>query len=291
MERQRFSSQHISTKKTPEVFFRPFGLHDTSPFMSSLYEKVDKIGTPAAMAEIFRDSNLKINIIGDTTQWNRSGKAALLIGSHANGFERFPMLAVFGEMQREDVRFITMPFTPAAALGEKIDRKEVGYTLEVIPAPLAKDRRGRFDEFLPLRLLHRNELLTREEGKSVTMKTLADSATLLEEGYAINIFPTGNVRYGMETPWRPGIGEVIRQVSREKRKDIVIVPYQFDADFTRSKLMKAVFYKNHGWNMREEPITLHIGQQVSASAIMGSERDPKAITKALQDNYLQSFAK
>ncbi len=43
--------------------------------------------------------------------------------------------------------------------------------------------------------------------------------------------------------------------------------------------------------MREETITLYIGQQASASAIIGKEQDAKAITQALQAQYLQSFSR
>ena len=269
------------TKK--EALLRPFGLHDSSPMMTALYEKIDRMGTPEAVAEMFKEMSLKLNVVGDTSLWDQTGKAALLMGSHVTGFERFPLLAVFGNMQREDIRSLAMPFTPAAVLGEKIDRKNVGYFMKVIPAPLASDySKSKIDEFLPLRLLNRDKLLSREEGKKVTNQTLQDAATLLGEGYAINIFPTGNIRHGMETPWKPGIGEIMRRVPEEKRENIAIVPYQFAPDFTRGKLMKAIFYRNNGWKMREETITLHIGQQSPASAIIGEEQDPKVITQVLQ---------
>lgn len=121
---------HQPNYKRTERLLRPVGLNDGSPLMTALYNDIDNMGTSVAVAKFFREANLNIKIEGDTSAWNKTGKGALLIGSHANGFERFPMLAVFGDMQREDVRFIAMPFTPAAIIGREHDAKRLTQALQ-----------------------------------------------------------------------------------------------------------------------------------------------------------------
>lgn len=277
------------THKKAEGMLGLFGLNDGTPFVNNLLSHVDRCGVPRGMAQAFKENNLHVDIVGDISRLCTPRQPTLLIGSHMTGLERFPVLSVFGDMPRDDIRFISAPYTPVAIFGEKLDLHHENHVLEVVPSSLSRDSRLRVNQFLPVRLLFNESLPTREEGKQITSAGLSDAAHMLEDGYAVNVFPTGDIFQKMEVPWRAGIGEIAKLVSQEKRQKVLVAPYRLGNDFTRSKLLSAIFRKNHHLTQPETHFTLQVGDQVSLLEIIGDQSDSKIITERLQQYYIQSI--
>jgi hypothetical protein len=263
-----------------------FGVGENSHFVKKLHAKTYEKGMLVAFLELMQECNLSINIVGDTSNWNKTGKGTLLIGDHSNGLERFLIYTVCAQIQRDDLRFIGMPYAPIAAFAVQCDVCNVGYTLPVIPTAIAKDKKAKLNEFLFLRFMHRKQLPTIQECKIVNMQSLKSAGSFLQKGYVVNIFPTGNVFTDMQKPWRRGIGEILRYVSLDQRKNILLVPYAFDSSLSWLNMIRAVLSYNYGWKQKPKSINLHVGEEQTIADIIGEENDAKVITELVQLFYL-----
>ena len=136
-----------------------------------LAERTD--GIASAMAEVFCRANILVRVIGDTTQWEKGGKGALLIGDHRDRIEFAPLLAVLGNMGREDMHFFSKPFSTNARVIKSLGRYAAGVTLPVVPGTLARDRANVWNRDLGWRIVNRNHLPTRDEIAVINANTLA----------------------------------------------------------------------------------------------------------------------
>jgi len=125
------------------------------------------------MAEVFCRANILVRVIGDTTQWEKGGKGALLIGDHRDRIEFAPLLAVLGNMGREDMHFFSKPFSTNARVIKSLGRYAAGVTLPVVPGTLARDRANVWNRDLGWRIVNRNHLPTRDEIAVINANTLA----------------------------------------------------------------------------------------------------------------------
>jgi hypothetical protein len=90
----------------------------------------------------------------------------------------------------------------------------------------------------------------------------------------------------MQKPWRRGIGEILRYVSLDQRKNILLVPYAFDSSLSWLNMIRAVLSYNYGWKQKPKSINLHVGEEQTIADIIGEENDAKVITELVQLFYL-----
>lgn len=259
------------------------------PFTRSIREQAGHTGLPNALSEAFTEANIDLLIRGDTTRWDRSGTPTLLLGDHRSGLERLPLMAAFGQLDRSDIQFIAVPHSIAAKITKALDPEGNDYTLPVLPGLLASDRGFQMDRYTKTRVLHHGSLPTRDEIRQLNKQTFQDAAGLLEQGFAVNIFPAGHVDIDIHEQWPKGTGEILARVPDEVRKHLIVVPYRFEDDYTRERLAKSLTTRSLGKKPKERIFTLTIGDQKTAHELIGSEQDPRIISDRLQDHYIAAL--
>lgn len=259
------------------------------PFPRSIREQARSTGLPHAMSEAFKEANIELVVQGDTSRWDRTGTPTLLLGDHRRGLERLPLMAAFGQLDRSDIRFIAVPHSIAAKITKQLDPDGNDYTLPVLPGLLARDRAFQIDRYTRTRLMQRRSLPTKDEIRQLNQQTFADAAGLLEQGFAVNMFPAGHVDIDIHAPWPKGTGEILSRVPDEVREKLIVVPYRFEDDYSRNGLARSLSARTLGKNPKERTFTLNIGDQKTASELIGSERDSRFISDRLQEHYLSTI--
>lgn len=161
-------------------------------FVRDTRELVEETGGIArAVAETFDQANIAVEIDGDVTQWVSEGQGAILVGDHRNGVEYAPLLAVFGNLGREDVRFVAKPFSMQARVMGSLGLEGAGSTLPVIPGTLASDREDKINRDLYWRIANRGNLPTKDELKTLNANTLQGCTDLAANGHAVTLYPAG----------------------------------------------------------------------------------------------------
>src|SRR5579863_9946462 len=179
-------------------------------FLQALQEKTTEVAIPYAFAEYLKLAKLPITINGDTSGWKRTGQGALFIGDHRNGLEYFLLLAALGQEGRKDIKIIGKPYALSVRLTEALDMHHEGYILPVIPGTLVSDRLNIFNRDIWMRVFNANKLSTHREAKAINVIAMQNAASLLANGYAVGVFPTGGIKSATKSAWVRGVGEMIR---------------------------------------------------------------------------------
>jgi hypothetical protein len=101
-------------------------------------------GIAKAVATVFKQANITVEVKGDTSCWSSSDRGTLLIGDHRNGLEYLPLLAALGDAARNNVHIVAKPFSMQARLLGSLGTEGTNMTLAVIPRTLARDRKDIF---------------------------------------------------------------------------------------------------------------------------------------------------
>jgi 1-acyl-sn-glycerol-3-phosphate acyltransferase len=260
------------------------------PFVRSFLQHIEALGLPIAMANAFEDCNIRMVTRGETTGWNTPGKGVLFVGNHSSGFEQVPLMAMLGGFKRSDLSVIAIPGIGGARTFELLDREHgSNYTLPVLPGLLAKDRKHIWNRFFLYRVLHYKSLPARAALREENLRTLSTSARLLEQGYAIIIFPTGRRDVDIRGPWQRGVGEVVNRLSESARAYVMIVPFLLESDYSKYKLARAFVVRSLGRLPKQRTFTLRLGHQGSCLDLLGQESDPSAITETVRMQYRESL--
>jgi hypothetical protein len=267
-----------------------FRLASISPFVRTFLQHIHAVGLPIAMAQAFDDCNIRLVVQGETTGWNTPGKAVLLVGNHRSGFEQVPLMALLGSFQRSDLSIIAIPGIGASRTFELLDQERgSSYTLPVLPSLLAKDRKDIWNHFVFYRLLHYWSLPTRAALHEENLHTLSKATHLLEQGYAIIVFPIGHTDVGIHDVWQRGIGEIISRLSAPMRANTMMVLFRLEEDYSKSALAEAFVVRSLGRVPKQRSFTLRLGPQVTCFDLVGQESDPLVITETVRKQYLESF--
>jgi 1-acyl-sn-glycerol-3-phosphate acyltransferase len=267
-----------------------FPLTRIFPFVRRFLQHIEALGLPIAMANAFEDCNIRLVTRGETTGWNTTGKGVLFVGNHSSGFEQVPLMAMLGGFKRSDLSVIAIPGIGGARTFELLDREHgSSYTLPVLPALLAKDRKDIWNRFFLYRVLHYKSLPARAELRAENIRTLSQSARLLEQGYAIILFPTGRRDADICGPWQRGLGEVVNRLSEAARANVMIVPFLLESDYSKYKLAKAFVVRSLGRLPKQRTFTFRLGHQGSCLELLGKESDPSAITETVRMQYRESL--
>ena len=261
-----------------------------SPFVRTFLQDIQAVSLPIAMAKAFEACNIRLLVQGETTSCNAPGKAVLLVGEHRSGFEQVPLMEFLGSFDRCDLSIIAIPGIGAARTFELLDSKHgSSYTLPVLPGLLAKDRKDIWNRFFLYRLLHYKTLPTRAVLKEDNLRTLSKSAQLLEQGYAIVMFPTGRRDADIRGAWQRGVGEIVSRLPESARANVMIVPFRLESDYSKYKLARAFVVRSLGRVPKRRFFTLRLGKQASCLDLVGQESDPLIITEMVRKQYLESI--
>lgn len=229
-------------------------------FLQGVKDRAQQIGAGPAIAEALTRANVRINIEGDTYRWESPGQGALFVGDHINGIEDLLLFSVLTAKGREDIRFTAKPYSNLnhvlATLGQQEDR----YMIPMMPRNMARGRRVErlTDKFY--KRVFRNELLTEEQIRDLNRNALLVSAELLDQGSAVNIFPSGVVDPQGDASWQRGLGEIIKLVRTENRDKVMIIPYRIEGA-NAFKILLALLVKSLGRSPKEQVIALRLGRQ------------------------------
>lgn len=261
-------------------------------FLQALQDMISEVALPYAFAEYLRLARLPIIIHGDTSGWNRTGQGALFIGDHRNGLEYFLLLAALGQEGRKDIKIIGKPYALSVRLTEALDRHHEGYILPVIPGTLVSDRLNIFNRDIWMRVFNTNKLSTHKEAKAINATAMQDAASLLANGYAVGVFPTGGVKSATKSAWFRGVGAMIKLLPEEARERVVIIPFQF-GHFTQFQVIATLWLYSKGLKVKPRTLSLNLGRQITVADFLTSETagstDPLVITERLRLRYVQDF--
>lgn len=260
-------------------------------FVRGTRELVEQTGGIArAVAETFERANITVEVEGDTSRWSSEGQGALFVGDHRIGIEYAPLLAMFGKVGREDMRFVAKPFSMQARVMGQLGVRGADLTLPVIPGTLARDREDKLNRDLYWRIVNKDRLPTKDELRSLNFNTLKDCADLATAGHAVTLYPAGGVMDAVTRPWQRGLGKVIRQLPMEARDNVAVVPFRFD-DFSRIRLFRSLVMASNGKAPRQQTITVRLGKQGTVSELIDDVNNLGAdgITEALRQQFVSSF--
>lgn len=251
-----------------------------------------KLALPYAFAEYLKLAKLPIIINGDTSGWKSTGKGVLFIGDHRNGLEYFLLLAALGQEGRKDIKIIGKPYALSVRLVEALDMHYEGYLLPVIPGTLASNRLNIFNRDIWMRLFNINKLSTQKEAKAMNAIAMKNAVSLLANGYAIGVFPTGGINSATTSAWYRGVGEMIKVLPEEARERVVIIPFQF-GHLTQFQFVTRLWLYSKGVEVKLRPLSLDLGRQITVANFLTSETagstDPQVITERLRLRYIQDF--
>jgi hypothetical protein len=274
----------------PELHAASVPLRYEPGFIGMIRERAATRGIAPAIADVFAEANITVEVTGGAMDWNRPGRGALMLGDHRLGIEMLPLLAVLGSAERKDVHVIGKPFATQARLLGSLSVASADVILPVVPSTLASDRRDVFNRDLYWRLTNRSRLPSLDEVRRRNAVTLQQSVDLVEDGHAVVLCPTGAVADATKRPWQRGVGKIIQQLPEAAWDTTTIVPFWFDS-FSRLGLVRSLVQASHGGSPRPRTLTMQLGKQGTPSELLGDlgALDALSITEVLRQQFVDVF--
>lgn len=253
-------------------------------------QKVHAAGLSYSMAELFHSLNIRIDIEGDQSVFTSAG-GILLVGSHHQKYETYPLLAVSGSHGRNDMYHIAIPppFSKSSLVSVFLDPLHFGYVLPVLHR--SPDHSvGNF--FQKMRTTISNaafmdDSFCNDLRKKMNFHSLQKAAELLVRGHMVNIFPTGNPDKNMEDHWYPGIGVIISLLNEACGERVQILPHSFDSNLI-TEVYAAQKDLMDGKKLNERSIHFRIGNP--KPAIQFKRTTIEKTTEAVKAFYLQELS-
>lgn len=250
---------------------------------------VDDKGFMGGVAAAFAEANVNVSVHGDTSPWSNSSQGVIFVGDHRLGVEYAPLLAMFGQVDREDVHFVAKPFSMQARIMAALGAHHSA-TVPVIPRALASDREDKFNRDLYWRIVNKGNLPTTAEIKVLNATSIQSCADLSTSGRGVVLYPAGGVMDAVKKPWQQGLGRVIKLLPAEAQERVVIVPFRFD-DFSKLQLFRALHSSR---SRRPQEIRMRIGRQGSVRSLLGDETTIGAmsagdITEVVRSQFVSFF--
>ena len=202
-------------------------------------------------------------------------KGSLLIISNHPGV--FDSIALLSTTSREDLYF--MALYTYSIFGSKISK-------QLLPIY----RKRKLNHFLyeyPLSLQLNVPFfrsLPKDEMYQRNRETITYAAKLVNENHAVSIFPTGSAGKKLkDSTWKPGVGFLVKQINNPNTKVVfssIKGTKQTDIFAYMRPFIKKLFFK-------PQPITITFSKPTKLVDIVGSNNDPKQITRILENKYQQ----
>lgn len=247
-------------------------------------------GLMGGVAAAFAEANVNVSVHGDTTPWSNSSQGVIFVGDHRLGVEYAPLLAMFGQLARDDVYFVAKPFSMQARIMAALGAHHSA-TVTVIPRTLASDREDKINRDLYWRVVNKGSLPTTAEIKVLNAASIQSCADLSASGRGVVLYLAGGVMDAVKKPWQQGLGRVIKLLLVEAHEHVVVVPFRFD-DFSKLKLFRAPLHGSRP--RRPQEIRMRIGRQGSVHSLLGSETTIGAmsagdIIEVVRNQFVGSF--
>ena len=246
---------------------------------------------PKAVSEKFRRARLTVDVIGDTSAWSDRDKGLLFVGDHRIGVEFAPLLALYGEYNRDLVHFLAKPFSRNARIMTALGQEAVA--LSVIPRTLARDRANIFNSDLAWRLAEWKRLPNSKDLVRLNAQTLSQAVRYLHERHVVTLYPVGRIADAATHRWQRGVGTIIARLPPTEWEHVHVVVFRFDA-FSPSRITRSLTLQSHGITPAPYKMSLRIGVQGSVRELLSSlpsveDPNPELITAKLRRCYLDAF--
>ncbi len=263
-------------------------------FLMQVRQLSEELGSlPLAACELFERANIRVQVVGDTTCWSESRGGLLLVGDHQNKVEFAPLLDVFGRATDRQVHFVQKPFSANARALASLGTPAANVSLPVIPGSLARDRIEIFNRDLGWRITQHRRLPTRQQLTALNTHTVRCAAGLLELGHAVTLYPAGAVVDAVVSPWRRGLGSVIKALPANQRSEVRIVLFRFDP-FSAQRLIWSLRLQAYGVTPPPFTVTMRIGAQGTVTELLGDaglvdQLDAAQLTQLLRRLFVGCF--
>jgi hypothetical protein len=242
------------------------------------------------MDELFRSLHIQIDVEGDPSIF-KSPDGLLLVGSHHQKYESYPLLALAGSSGRNDLYHIALPppFSKSSLVSVLLDPLHFGYVLPVLHRQ-PNHRAGDFFSMLRStvsKMAFADGSYFNEVRKQLNFHSLQKAAELLKKGHMVSIFPTGNPDKSMKDFWYPGIGTIVGSLNPKKARQVKIVPHTID-----SQLIEVLHGAQRDFMAGNKPVERHIRMRIGnpRRAAQFQRATVQETTQAVKDYYLQELS-
>jgi hypothetical protein len=280
------SSSNYYTSATP--------LRRPARFLVQARQLTDELGSvPLATRELFERANIRVEVVGDTDRWDEGG-GLLLAGDHQNKIEFAPLLDILGRTTDRRVHFVQKPFSINARTLASLGTQAADMSLPVIPGSLARDRRDVVNRDLGWRITQYRRLPTQEQLSNLNRRTVRCAALMLELGHVVTLYPAGGVVDAVVSPWRRGLGSVIKLLPAGIRPDVQVVLFRFDP-FPAYRLIWSLRLQSLGITPPPLTLTMRIGVQGTVAELFGDaglvdRLDAAQLTQLLRRLFVGCFS-
>lgn len=226
-------------------------------------------GLPRALTGHLRRAGIVVSVAGDPSAWSRPGTGTLLVGERPGRHETTLLLAVLGDLRRNDVFVVAEGFTAYARVLQGVD---LDLVLPVVPPALGSDGAGAVRRRLNQRRLLGAEP-TRAQLRAANLSSLERATGHLAAGHVVIAFPGGPVA---DAP-----GRVLTGLSVRDREKVLVVPVRFDR-FAPTRIARRLQRAGRGVPVRRPMrVTLHVGTPLDASVVVDKPATEREITERL----------
>ena len=205
--------------------------------LAALEAEVGQYGKDIQMLKLLKKLGIKLEIFNSYQNCQIGSKKGLLVYgiNHDAFFEGFFLLTI---LKQKNVKLIAYRFYHF--LGRNMRR----FSYPVSARKTGQGGRKSLGKFLSPGLRFNNwEQISEDQRKINNYQSLKKAAKTLEQGGVVVIFPGGG---GNELKkWRGGLSRIMMNISRNKRKEITLVPVYFSG-LGRNRILLRIFraYKN-----------------------------------------------
>ncbi|HJQ08663.1 MAG TPA: hypothetical protein VJ836_04255 [Candidatus Saccharimonadales bacterium] len=261
-------------------------------FIREIRERAESDGLLQATHDLLKRDNVTVTAKGHVSALKNHQGGMLFIGDHSRQFEFVALMYALSQVGRTSMKNI-VKFYVEHQVSWALGKVGTAITLPVYPRLLDKDRRNKINFELSSRIIFRRSLQVAKDARRLTNESLAAASKELSLGGSVNIFPCGGIVDSMKKPWRKGVGQIVHQLPKEDRDDVLVIPYHAD-NINRARLVAAVAARGCGVLGRPQGIDIIFGQPQTAAEIMDGvsrarQDDPRAITDVLRQQYIANF--
>jgi 1-acyl-sn-glycerol-3-phosphate acyltransferase len=238
--------------------------------------EIGKFGLQKASKRFTSFYKISFEVKGSPPEWTGKRKRPVIFYSnHTALIDPFFYFTLFA---RNDFRML------GTNVLKKIGKNIGEYVLPLMSKKYATDRDHKLN--LWQKIFDKSQGYTYRQIKKMNLNTFKDSISLLQQGYAIGMFPTGS-SHNLNR-WFPGIGRLISQIPIKSREEVLVSAINITSpsknDFLRK--IKALYNID---NLKPSKVTFSFAKKRTLHDIVASEKDPKVLTELLKKDYLQHF--
>lgn len=260
------------------------------PVFTDIRQKVGEVGISAVVRDALIDANVHIGVEGDMPALREIGQSVLAIGDHSQGLESLLIIGGCGYLGRDDIAVTAKPYALTGQVVTALSGEE--HMIGFIPSAMASDRSGGDMGMRIHRALFRSRLVSTEATKDYNQSSMNRAASALGAGRFVTMFPTGGVYPAATTPWKNGIGHLVKQLSEVELQQTLAAPFKFEG-ISAKAIMASVSARFIGIRpLKRRDLVLRFANQSVLSEVFpdGTNHLSAAeITSVLQQQYNEHF--